>query len=613
MISLCLRRVPIWLRLTGLITISLVLLVALGGYGIWRLGQLSKNGLAMRDSSEAVVKGLEISREIGEVRRLTSVFLTTADKDISERIESKAGALAVSLGKEGQEKLKGYLDDIKTLSVRLESLKANEQQVTEAEGAIIDGLKKAYRICSNDSRCLDVLDKAANGFTDYIKIKGGFMVGDKEAVQKEVTSIVDDIANEISQLQKDTSDQAKAALSSVKNGFYDLDEAIATITAIRKKIRAKKGEVLDKLNELDRALQEDSLSHGERTSLLAAEGARVSRQAFSGTIIFLVITSAVLLISAFIFSRSIIIPLNQITELLKKMAEGDLRGRLAVNGNDELTKVARHFNVFLDNITGLIGHVKGTSDSVASSSMELGNRSEKMVKETQGAVQAAEYASTRVGKVADYVSQTSLMVDNLAEATNEIAHNIAETATLSEKLSAQIKESRSFIMRLNEHARNIGEVINLIGSIAGQTNLLALNATIEAARAGEAGKGFAVVANEVKELAKQTAEATEQITPIINAIQEGVEQSVLSISESASVTELLHDSTSTVAAAVEEQTATYQEINGQVQGINERIAEVSDKVQLLETVALSNLKESEQLLGKAASLLEEADALKKKN
>jgi methyl-accepting chemotaxis protein len=205
-----------------------------------------------------------------------------------------------------------------------------------------------------------------------------------------------------------------------------------------------------------------------------------------------------------------------------------------------------------------------TVQTLASSAQELTAVSQQMAANseetaTQASVvsAAAEQVSRNVGTVASAAEEMGASIKEIAKSTNEAARVATSAVKVAEKTNATVS-------KLGESSVEIGNVIKVITSIAQQTNLLALNATIEAARAGEAGKGFAVVANEVKELAKQTAKATEDIGRKIEAIQADTKGAVDAIAQIGNIIGQINDIQSTIASAVEEQTATTAEISRNV-------------------------------------------------
>jgi methyl-accepting chemotaxis protein len=194
-------------------------------------------------------------------------------------------------------------------------------------------------------------------------------------------------------------------------------------------------------------------------------------------------------------------------------------------------------------------------------------------------------ASTQADFVADAAQEVSRNVQTLAAGTEqmsasirEIAQNASDAAKVASQAVQAAHSTNQAVSRLGESSVEIGNVLKLITSIAGQTNLLALNATIEAARAGEAGKGFAVVANEVKELAQETARATEDISGRVDAIQTDTASAVAAIGEIGQIIAQINDYQLTIASAVEEQTATTNEMSRNVADAAAGSAEIASNV-----------------------------------
>ncbi len=216
---------------------------------------------------------------------------------------------------------------------------------------------------------------------------------------------------------------------------------------------------------------------------------------------------------------------------------------------------------------------------------------------------ASEEASTNVQSVAS-------ATEELSSSVNEISRQVQESARMASDAVGQARSTTERVSELSKAATRIGDVVELINTIAGQTNLLALNATIEAARAGEAGRGFAVVASEVKALAEQTAKATGEIGQQINGIQAATQDSVNAIKEISGTIEKLSEISSTIAAAVEEQGAATQEISRNVQQAAQGTQQVSANITDVQRGATETGSASSQVLAAAQTLSGDSGRLK---
>ncbi|WP_327002283.1 methyl-accepting chemotaxis protein [Dactylosporangium sp. NBC_01737] len=269
-------------------------------------------------------------------------------------------------------------------------------------------------------------------------------------------------------------------------------------------------------------------------------------------------------LAAFGVARLITRPLARCVAVLQRVQSGDLTVRTALTGRDEVAQLAQALDASTDAIAAIIREVDDNAHHVAAASEELSSVSAQMSA-------SAERTSAQAGDVAAAASEVSRNVQTVSTGAGqmgtsirEIAASAAEASTVAAEAAQTAQRTTEIVTKLGRSSSEISSVVQLITSIAEQTNLLALNATIEAARAGESGKGFAVVATEVKDLAQETAKATDDISRRVSAIQDETEQAVAAIAEITAVTARINDYTSTIAAAVEEQTATTGEMTRNV-------------------------------------------------
>ncbi|GEM_PF-1263031 len=298
---------------------------------------------------------------------------------------------------------------------------------------------------------------------------------------------------------------------------------------------------------------------------------------------------------ALVIKTNMRIPLARIIRNLDEISEGRLKRGCEIKGPQQVRLLSRSANNILFSNGHLVNLIKKVSESMKSASSEL-SHVDSRVGDTAGDVERASQEMVRSFEEAvDVLNGVSVSVQELSSATSEIAQSVNETASATNEAMDKASFTNTVMEELGENSDKIGHIIGVINTIAEQTNLLALNATIEAARAGEAGKGFAVVANEVKELAKQTASATEEIQNMINLFQDGIDKAVVSVREITDSVGNINNLANTIASATEEQTAT-------VAGISETVQASEDNFRMLVTRA-QELSASADNLAKTASLV----------
>jgi methyl-accepting chemotaxis protein len=240
-----------------------------------------------------------------------------------------------------------------------------------------------------------------------------------------------------------------------------------------------------------------------------------------------------------------------------------------------------------EDLKALLTKIADNSTAMSSASEELASVSTQMSANAEETSAQANVVSTASSEVSRNVQTVATAAEEMTASIKEIAKNAAEAAKVATGAVKVAEKTNGTIAKLGESSVEIGKVIKVITSIAQQTNLLALNATIEAARAGEAGKGFAVVANEVKELAKETAKATEDISQKIEAIRNDTKESVDAIGQIGTIINQINDISNTIASAVEEQTATTNEMTRNITEAARGSSEIAQNITGVATAAKS--------------------------
>lgn len=300
----------------------------------------------------------------------------------------------------------------------------------------------------------------------------------------------------------------------------------------------------------------------------------------------------ILLVAAFFIGRSISRPIVACSREVQKLAQGDLTGSVNLKRNDELGALADSVDTCIENLRKMVQEITHTSEALTESASIL---TETANSQAAGAEQTNVQAHTvaaageelainsksmtaSAGEISQSSTTVAAAVEEMSSSIQEVARNCTQESEIARKADMQARQTRDLMIKLDESARQIGKIVELINQIAEQTNLLALNATIEAASAGEAGRGFAVVANEVKELARQSAAATQDIRLQVNLIQENTANSMEAIDDVAKVIEQVSQIASSIAAAVEEQSATTSEIVRSLHNVTSSTKTLSENV-----------------------------------
>ncbi|EYR63684.1 chemotaxis protein [Actinotalea ferrariae CF5-4] len=263
-------------------------------------------------------------------------------------------------------------------------------------------------------------------------------------------------------------------------------------------------------------------------------------------------------------ARSIVAGLGRVQRVANALERGDLTESADVTTKDEVGRMGTALDNAVHRLREMVGTIDTSSGSLAAAAEEMSATTTQIASTAEETAAQAGVVSAAAEQVTRNVQTVAAGSEQMGASIQEIAHNASRAAEVARTAVTAAVTTSDAVNRLGESSKEIGNVVKMITSIAEQTNLLALNATIEAARAGEAGKGFAVVAGEVKELAQETARATEDIARRVESIQSDTTGAVQAISQISEIITSINDFQTTIASAVEEQTATTAEMNRNV-------------------------------------------------
>jgi methyl-accepting chemotaxis protein len=432
-------------------------------------------------------------------------------------------------------------------------------------------------------------------------------------------------------------DDKKASMSDLMKSYVDDFKTLSATMLLREEALA---ELSTHYSSAEPVLEQLGADIGANVARIQKEAEQIAQSALMMTIGIFVVGALLLVVFSIILSRAIVHAIGGLTGKMTRLAGNDFDVDLGeVDRKDEIGEMARAVLVFRENgverqkleadqraaeeaqrkrfetqesyIREFDTEVVTMMTAVGSAVEQLHAVSEVLRNSANTATEQSSAVSAGTEEASSNVQLVATAATELSASIHEIAGQVTETSSMAQSASERAQSTNEEIQGLNDAALRIGEVIGLINDIAGQTNLLALNATIEAARAGDAGKGFAVVASEVKNLANQTARATEDISAQINGIQQATRSAVDAIDEIVRMITDISERASAVAAAVEQQTVAISEISQNVEQAAAATSEISAAMQGVSGAVSDTNAAAGKVRGSAENLGDQSGGLRR--
>ncbi|WP_033339615.1 methyl-accepting chemotaxis protein [Catenuloplanes japonicus] len=449
-----------------------------------------------------------------------------------------------------------------------------------------DTLETTSGWVSHTYQVMNAIDQVSDALQNAETGQRGFLITGQDAYLEPYTKAKDAVSGTIDTVAELTADNATQQgridelRPLVDTKFAEMQETIdlrrtqgfaaAEAVVLQNKGKAVMDQIRGLLDDMstaesslldDRAKTTDDTADASRTTILA------------GVAIALVFV----LVLAFLMTRSILRPLSALTSRLSEIAngEGDLTRRVEEDRRDEFGPLAAAFNRFVAKLAGTIGQIGEQSANLAVAAGEVARATTQISASAVETSNRADQVSSATEAMSGALNTVAAGAEEMGASIREISTNATEAARVVAEAVEVARSATETVSELGNSSAEITNVIKLITAIAEQTNLLALNATIEAARAGEAGKGFAVVASEVKDLAQETARATEDISRRVESMKVNADAAADAIGRMSDIVVQVNDYQTTIASAVEEQTATTTEMSRSVNEASGSTTEIS--------------------------------------
>jgi len=629
------------------------------GVGTWGLLSARDDFDIYSPVAANATSAVTAEREFLETRRLVRTFLATPSEEAATKLK-KQGELAIAgmgdliprivnpdrrkMLEEAKADVADYLkgvNDVTALKLDVQKERAEHMDVSGQAMTASLAAQHDDAVAGGNLQLADKLGSALHAVMTYrlnitryldrnIAEAGERIRDDRAAVEralKDIAMVAGSDAAAIKDIEKNL-----AAYADVTEKVF---AANATLTDLVDKT------MMDKGNEITAGVR--TFIDGSNAALKQLDEETRAQMDLSWTLALIMAGVAATLgfATAWLVGRSIVNPVAGMTSAMGQLAAGDTGTEIpARDRTDEIGKMAVAVQVFKDNMIEterlraeqeetkkraeaerrkamlsladqFEGTVGGVVNAVTSAATELQATAQSLSATAEETSQQSTAVAAASEQTTQNVQTVAAATEELSSSIREIGNQVTESTRIVESAVIQAAETNAKVHSLSEAAQKIGEVVTLINEIASQTNLLALNATIEAARAGEAGKGFAVVASEVKNLATQTARATEEIAGQVKSIQDSTDSAAQAIQAITVTINRVNEISTAIASAVEEQGASTQEISRNVQEASTGTAEVSNNITGVTQASQQTSAGSAQVLSSASELAVNGERLKK--
>ena len=637
--------------------VLVALSVGIAGFGVYQFSRVGASTETLGILAGNTQRVLGATYRLEAVRRAETRYEEKPTEDGLKDVRDNAGQAATLLAdavraSQSEERRKAYAGVLQSVQAHLADLDQLARFSTNwvAEDAGVPATGKALaaavgRVTEQAAAAHDqaLADAAASVETAMLWVRVAawqFVATLDKAGPAAVKANIARVRAALDGLQKVANPETAALLGPVRAILNDYDTHFAAFEEARLAANA----LFDGKMRSDILAMQEQLAAAAKSQAQDFNANRASVQATVGnsTLLQGILAAVALVLGAVlavVIGRGIVLPLMRMTAVMKKLAAGDHAIEVpAREDRDEIGDMARTVEVFKENAieaqrlaeeketarahnvqrqAAMEQHTQDFGASISGVMATLARSAEDMRRAAEAMAEATSTVRTEASGTAQGAAKSSqdltavaAAVEELNSSVGEISRRLAEAAEVARQAVQRADSSHATMQGLSEATARIGDVVRLISDIAGQTNLLALNATIEAARAGEAGKGFAVVAGEVKALAAQTAKATAEIGSQIETVRAATGNAVTAMADIGGIIGKMNEVSAAIATAVEQQSATTQEIAASVQGVSNATAGTAEAMEHVVTVAEQAGTVSQKVLTGSAEIAGEAESLR---